>query len=183
MSVRSLSERRKHLCWNEERSCRNTNYVYSVFSDVHFTMKSHFLGSLRFYFQGGKNIKPTICPLFLSGPWFGGAQLFLWRLLPAADARFAGARGLQEPVAGTPRGPTRELLHFYAGPQPGGLTCGGAGGHAGSTATLAPRHLPSLRTTGALQRRERMEISGRMWKSERKFSSYHWHRIRSWGAV
>lgn len=162
MSVRSLSERRKDLCWNEERSCMNTNCIYSVFNDVHFTLKSRFLGSLHFYFQGGKNIKPMICPLFLSGSWFGGAQLFLWRLLLAADARFTGARGLQEPVAGTPRGPTRELLHLYAGPQPGRLACGGAGGHAGSAATLSPRHLPGLRTNRiAAEERE----DGNKWKN------------------
>lgn len=87
-------------------------------------------------------------------PWFSGAELFLWRLLLAADAFATGERGLQEPAVGTPRGPTREQLHFCAGSQPGRVASGGAGGHPGSTTTLSLRHLPSLRATGQLLRRE-----------------------------
>lgn len=108
------------------------------------------------------------------GPWFSGAELILWRLLLAADACSTGERELQEPAVGTPRGPTGEQLHFYAGSQPGRFTSGGAGGHLGSTTTLSLRHLPRLRTTGQLLRRE----DRKKWKNVR-VPSYPWCRIRS----
>lgn len=81
------------------------------------------------------------------GSWFGGADLVLRRLLLAAHASAAGERRLQEFAVRTPRGPTGEQ-RLYAGSQPGRFAPGGAGGHAGSTATLSARHLPGLRRSG-----------------------------------
>ena len=118
---------------------------------------------LKNFFMWQKYITIKWSSLF-PGPWFVGVELLLWRLLLTADACSAGERGLQEPAVRTPRGPTRKQFHFYAGSQSGRLTSGGAGGHPGSATTLPLRHLPSLRTTGWMLRKERREISGRMWQ-------------------
>lgn len=97
------------------------------------------------------------------GSWFGGADLILWRLLLAAHASAAGERRLQELAVRTPWGPTGEQ-RLYAGSQPGRFAPGGAGGHVGSTATLSARHLPGLRRSGRLLRRDKKRwVKGGNW--------------------
>lgn len=83
--------------------------------------------------------------LFFPGSWFRWAELFLWRLLLAADAISTGKGGLQEFAFGTTLLPTS--LYFHCGSQPGRVTHGGAGGHAGSTTALPPCHLQSVRAS------------------------------------
>lgn len=104
------------------------------------------------------------------GSWFVGADLILWRLLLAAHASAAGERRVQDFAVRTPRGPTGEQ-RLYAGSQPGRFAPGGAGGHAGSTATLSARHLPGLRRSGQLLRRDKTA----KWKEEAaEASSLKW---------